>query len=295
MLNKYNQRGKCQGQAMHRGPKYQGQRKVSCRISYTSPILSKSRNQGIKCEAGEEGPRRQMPQSETMLKWTGQTQTLQDQGGCYAQRRARSPSWGWEDPLKDLHQGLRRPDRHCRKSTQATGYKMAERVKAKRPVRRLVAQIAKEQTMVWSQKLELGTKMMKALERVRGREVQMWWLMITEKEAVVLSMMEDCCSQTRWMGPWECWPRSKDGLGLDIVHSGHPGHGWLCRSGDLAHKDGRGSHNARKKSSILLGGWPNLPRDPQTPESRDLWTWQLTFPQQILGKKIILIHVWGWV
>lgn len=35
--------------------------------------------------------------------------------------------------------------------------------------------------------------MMKALETVRGREVQMWRLMITKKEAVVLSMMEDCC------------------------------------------------------------------------------------------------------
>lgn len=54
------------------GPKSRGQRKFSRRILYVSPILSWSRKQGIKCEAGEEGPPRQMPRSERALKWTGQ-------------------------------------------------------------------------------------------------------------------------------------------------------------------------------------------------------------------------------
>lgn len=39
---------------------------------------------------------------------------------------------------------------------------------------------------------------------------------------------------------WTVGVQTKDGLGLDKMHLGHPGHGWLCRSEALQSDLGRG-------------------------------------------------------
>ena len=81
---------------------------------------NRSRKQGIKCKAGEEGHLRQMPRSERALKWTGQ---IYPTGPRWALPTGKSE--GFILRMRGALKG--RPDQHCRRSTQVTGYKIDQR------------------------------------------------------------------------------------------------------------------------------------------------------------------------
>lgn len=88
------------------GQNIRDQGKISWRIRHLSSILNTCRKQRVKCEPGEEGPCRQYRgQREGEVDWPD---TVATWTFC-PHARARTSSWGWEESLKDLQQGLRKP------------------------------------------------------------------------------------------------------------------------------------------------------------------------------------------